>query len=292
MENRTQVPRVAGRRRDRGPGGTATAEARQEPDRISRWWDKPVSRVAAGIGLLVGVLGLAAAWPETLWPRQVPALAVTVVDDPRAVIWVTTQAPTVPADAPAPDGPGGCESAARHAWAQQIGAAPLKVSPVTVIATPLRDEATVVLTRVTPEVRPLPGEFDTGILLCPDAEWAIGGGELFSREVTIDVSAATPRAQIHDEEAGGSTDQMSLYMGKGEAAELHLTALASSASGSGQGWEWAVTLHAVVNGEEETFRVPEDGYFRIADISEDGLLWTDAAEPHTCSLDVTREGWC
>lgn len=301
MADRAGSPRVAGRRRARGPlteGGEGEADGGGRSQGLSRWWDKPVSRIGAALALVAAVLGLVAAWPQTWWPRQVPALAVNVVADQGAALWVANDPPVMPTSLPAADGPAGCGSAARREWAKGAGAAPFVISSVTAFLTALRTETTVVLTGATPEVRPLAGEFDTGILLCPDEEWfAVGGGETYQRVLSLDVSAATPTVEIWDPESGASVDRLSLYLTSGEAAELVLSAKAETVDGGvGQGWEWAVNLHVIVNGEEEVLRIPDEGYFKVAVLSEEGELWTDAALPHTCSLEDADadvgDGWC
>ncbi|MFF3064037.1 hypothetical protein ACFVQ3_05725 [Oerskovia sp. NPDC057915] len=257
-----------------------------------------MSRIGAALALVAAVLGLVVAWPQTWWPRQVPALAVTVVADQGAALWVANEPPVTPTTLPSADGPAGCGSAARHEWARSAGAAPFVISSVTAFLTALRRDTTVVLTGATPVVRSLPGEFDTGILLCPDEEWfAIGGGETYQRALTLDVTAATPTVEIWDPESGTSVDRLSLYLTSGEAAELVLSAKAEAVDGGvGQGWEWAVNLHVLVNGEEEVLRIPDEGYFKVAVLSAEGELWTDAAQPQTCSLDDAQadvgDGWC
>jgi hypothetical protein len=269
-------------------------EAKEEKSRGHRFFDKPVARVTAIIAAITGVITLAAIWPDTLWPRNVPALDVLITSgvDDSVIFGTSREAREIDSiNPPIPSGDS-CYSQQRLDWIRNVGGVPDFSQDIRLVAAARRKDTTVVLTDIKAQARKLPGNFSTGIVPCPHELGS--GGNPASRYIGITLQDH-PEVTIKDLDADKELKTLDLTLTNGEAAEFTMVA---SPEHAGEAYEWWAELSFLVDGKVETKRIPADGTFRVATTTDKRALWSDRGEPRICGPEALSKAasdgheWC
>jgi hypothetical protein len=261
------------------------ADGTSEKSKFARYFDTPLGRITAVVTAMAAVVGLLTAWPETWWPRDVPAVAIGLTRDIDSVYALTMDATAIKG-APPPDGPGGCNSDARQKWVRGLGGFPSRRTYDNIVMTALRSNTTVIVTDFRAISRRVPGAFKTGLITCID-EYGTGGDRPFIRNIDIEMSDG-PKVHFLDDN-NKSLDRITVDMNKGDATEFQIHTLLEE---PGSGYEWYGEISMLVNGKSEQLRIPEQGYFRVADLTESAVLWADTTKPNICIPGRSKKDWC
>jgi hypothetical protein len=275
---RVRKPRAP--RQRPGPDGTS------ERSKFARYFDTPLGRIIAVVTAIAAVVALVGSWPETWWPREVPAVAIGLSTNIENNVHALTMDATAIKGAPPPNGPGGCNSEARQKWARDLGGFPSRRTYDYIVVTALRSNTTVVITDFRAIARKTPGTFKTGLVTCSN-ELGTGGNYPFIRNVHIEMSEGPKVQFLNDDDQ--PLDRLTVVLNKGDAAEFQVHALLEE---PGSGYEWYGEISMLVNDEVEHLRVPEQGYFRLADLTESAVMWSDTEKPNICIPGRSENAWC
>ena len=276
----------------RPPKRRRPADGNSEKSGFVRYFVTPLGWITAVVTALAAVIGLAGAWPETWWPRQIPAVAVGLDagENSPSIYAVTSDAAAITSPPP-PDSPEGCNSAERHKWAQRLEGFPQGSSTYFLVLTALRTSTTVVVTDFHLVARRVPGRFRTGLVLCGQ-DFGSGGADYpFQRTVEVELSNKS-KADFSDG-TGKALARPTVVLNQGDVVQYQIRASTSEEEmGEGRGYEWYGEFSISVNGEVQQLRVPKEGYFRLADLTDSAVLWSDTVKPNICDPRRIKNAWC
>lgn len=229
---------------------------------------------------------------------DVPTVDSTVVGDPfRADIYaVDRTAEQVEADSSGiPPVGDDCGSQARHDWVRDsVQGVPLKWQHVDgIIGT--RKTTTVALVDIQIHAKRLPTAYVTGVVLCPEDLGA--GGNVYTRYVGIELRDGTRSVvtlfDLDAPEQKKELKELTLAVEEDDIVRLNLSARVEQ---PGIGYEWFATATVVSGGKQELVRLPSTGAFRVGNLPEAPVLWSDNESPHICGPDTPHDGsnnyWC
>jgi hypothetical protein len=246
---------------------------------------------------MTAMLTLVAIWPQTLWPRSVPVLDVTVTNNPNWEVIAATSRSVESLDTANPQIPpvgNDCASTERQNWVQDVGGVPDHFQHIAAVLETRRKNTVVTVSDIKVTARRLEGSWATGIVPCP--KLLGGGGNPSTRYIGITVKDV-PEVTITDLDAKNpKLDHLDLSLINGESAEFFIDATTEE---PGVGWEWSAKLVIVADGKEGEVRLPKKGYYRIARLVDEATLWSDNENPRICpaekagkNVDGSNAEWC
>ncbi|MGW6910262.1 hypothetical protein [Streptomyces sp. NPDC054940] len=220
----------------------------------------------AGLATVVGVaIAAAAAWPDNWWPRHPPELKVYVKGVGGGGSFAVPSAPSA-LDKPPPEVKFHCSKRSDR-WIKSLGGVPLRTYVDFVLTT--EQSESVVIIGLTPHVkRIMTSKMKTTVSDC------VGGNGYFGRSAELEVDTHPPRVRLFDET--GPIKRIGLNLGKGDAADFHIEAGATT---PGAVYEWTVDLELLVGGERKSVTVSDGGKpFKLAGSLPDSAPQVDLSK--------------
>ena len=236
---------------------------------------------ATAVGIVVGLISIAGAYPEGWWPRERPfRLGVTVTSVERYETWVVPR-PIDELDG-APPVVDDCASEDRMQWAEALGGIPREIGVwVTIVSN--RDDSIVITDLDIDVQRESFQGTGTNVELCGP-----GGGGVPIHYIGVDLDVDPPSVTMYGTERPEEDPdpqpegRYSIALRKGDAEELFITAGSYSADQQDfdMVYEWTASLVILVGGREQLFQIDNDGSpFRTATCLTDRTWTTSAPTP-------------
>lgn len=204
------------------------------------------------VGIVATTIGVVVAWPADWWPRHPPEPEVYVKGVTEWGGYVVPH-PAGVFDKPPHHARFPCRRGMSD-WVKSLGGVPNRIS-VDFVLTTERSESVVVL-GLKPHVRKLPTPpMRTTVVDC------VAGSGYWGRSADLVVDSQPPKFRLNDEN-GQPIERIGINLGKGEAAEFHLSAEAET---PGAVYEWTADLELLVGGEPMKVTVSDGGKpFKVA----------------------------